>query len=475
MGRKLVSPICFVFVSVFMSLPAWADLYRAAAAVEKQDLAKAFELYMALAQLGHPFAQESVAAMYVNGEGVRRDNVLGYAWAKLAIENDAGETSHAIVTQLEPHMNATARQKAADLHAQYGLEALARRILPVHRSAPPVRTDADADVDANARCRMRAPAHIEHFYPRKAKEEGITGRVLVEAPVNADGSTRNPRTWYSFPLGVFDEAGRAVALSSSFSPRMEDGVVKPCSVLFKVNFWTYTGIVDPAKPSPKTLQMAADLKAKAEAGDPLSQLAYGALQELWTVFKEEGRPYAYWFLKSAQAGVPAAQFVLGSKLLAGKSVEEDAAKGQFWLEQGARGGSGAAQVALASHLMHTRTDEASRNEAFEWMRRASDARHREGMLLFAAMLVSWPDSTRREADRAIALLDELGNAFDYDPASSEIRAMALAAKGDFEGAKRAQSISIRAAKKLKWDTSRQTERLRAYERGQLLDGELIAF
>jgi hypothetical protein len=63
-----------------MPQAARADLYSAAEAAEAKDFARAFELYRELAELGHAESQEMIAAMYVNGEGVKRDNVLGYAW-----------------------------------------------------------------------------------------------------------------------------------------------------------------------------------------------------------------------------------------------------------------------------------------------------------------------------------------------------------------------------------------------------------
>ena len=47
--------------------------------------------------------------MYVNGEGVKRDNVLGYAWAAIAKESGGGAAAAGILAQLEPHLNAAAR------------------------------------------------------------------------------------------------------------------------------------------------------------------------------------------------------------------------------------------------------------------------------------------------------------------------------------------------------------------------------
>ncbi len=60
-----------------LSPAARADLYGAEQAYRKQDFAQAFALYRELAELGHPVAQENVAAMYIAGEGVKRDNVSG--------------------------------------------------------------------------------------------------------------------------------------------------------------------------------------------------------------------------------------------------------------------------------------------------------------------------------------------------------------------------------------------------------------
>jgi hypothetical protein len=89
--------------------------------------------------------------------------------------------------------------------------------------------------------------------------------------------------------------------------------------------------------------------------------------------------------------------------------------------------------------------------------------------------VSWPDATRRDPARALALLDEVGRSFDYDPAIPEIRARARALQGDFSGAVREQARAIKVAKRLKWDTAPQESRLSSYEKAQVPDDELIQF
>ena len=66
----------------------------------------------------------------------------------------------------------------------------------------------------------------------EAKRAGISGSVLIEARVAADGSTRAPLAWFSFPEGVFEEAGRAVALNNRYTPTMENGVCGALLVRF---------------------------------------------------------------------------------------------------------------------------------------------------------------------------------------------------------------------------------------------------
>src|SRR6186713_3233066 len=104
MKKSVVAPM-LVLIAMLASPATKADLYSAQAAADAKDFARAFELFRELAQLGHTGAQENLAVMYVNGEGVKRDNVLGYAWATLAKEQGGGEAAAGIIAQLDAHMN----------------------------------------------------------------------------------------------------------------------------------------------------------------------------------------------------------------------------------------------------------------------------------------------------------------------------------------------------------------------------------
>lgn len=448
---------------------ARADLYQAAAALQKQDLPRAFSLYRELAELGHGLAQENLAIMYVNGEGVARDNVLGYAWAKLALDNGAGDAAKSIVSQIEPHLKEASRARVADIEARFGGQALLKRILPVRLTA----VEQTAMPAGDTPCRMKAPADPSLFYPEAARSRNVSGSVLVEAEVQVDGSARTPRVWYSFPAEAFDAPGRAVALSSQYWPKKENGEKVACSILFKVKFRTTGG--NGGVDTPDSRKMVADVRAKALAGDPASQFSYGVLLSMLMELNKDDEQSEDWFLRSAQAGFPPAQYLVALQLLRGSACVKDEVKGRFWLERAANAGSIDAQTVLAVQLLRAAADANSRDQGFDWLKRAASSNHREAKFKLASLLAAWPDPSRRDPAQALVLLGEVRDTFEYDPAFHEIRAAALAAQGDFKAAINAQQRAIRMARRLDWDTNRETVRLEAYEKGQLADGELISF
>ena len=98
--------------------------------------------------------------MYVNGEGVKRDNVLGYAWAMIAKENGAGAGVQNIIDQLEPHMTSSARARVAEVQSKFGMAALTERLLPTPY-VPGTRIAAP--------CAVAYAADPGTYYPREAK------------------------------------------------------------------------------------------------------------------------------------------------------------------------------------------------------------------------------------------------------------------------------------------------------------------
>ena len=440
---------------------AWADLYSAAAATEKKEFAKAFELYRELAEMGQPEAQENLAVLYVNGEGVKRDNVLGYAWAAISMENGGGDAAKGIVEQLTPHLSAFARAHVAELKSKFGKEALEKTLLPVRR----VRSESPQPPG----CNVVAVANPDDYYPRDARNQGISGDTLVEFLVFSDGRAHDPRSTHSFPPDVFSVAGRNVTLNNRATPKLVDGVAVPCEIRIKVKFTVRAGQSDTLK------QHIGATRERAKRGDPMAQLAYAVVIENRPDLAEKDDLPIWWYLKAAQAGIPAAQHIVGAYALAGMSVEKDEAKGLIWLNKAANAGNPDAQLALANYQLRQSPDPAALAAALDWFGKAVDGGSRDARFYFAALLATGPDAALRNPARALELLEKAKDDFNMNPICAEIRAAAYAAQGDFEKAKKEQGAAVRTAKRLGWNTGPQEARLAEYTAGKSWTGDLFAF
>ena len=433
-------------IAILMPLTSRADLYSAAEAFEAKEFERAFELYRELAELGQPEAQENLAVMYVNGEGVKRNNVLGYAWAALAVENGRGEAAQEIVNQIEPHLSATARDRVAEIHANYGKAALEERLLP--QVTPGV-------VNAKS-CKVRTVADPANYFPPDAKRQMISGVVLVEVTVAPDGRARNVHAWYSLPSGLFDEAGRRVALDNTYEPPKENGVAVACTMRFRVKFSIGGGI---GAETPEQEKILAEFRTKAEDGDPRSQLTYALLLEVRPESHYQ-EPFTNWTLKAAQGGIPAAQYLVGMQCLS-SAREKNQAKGLIWLRMAADAGQTNAQAALAYYLLRTNSGE-DFGKAQDLLEKAAASSHPEGKFRLAAMLAAAPEASRRDPKRALELLAQVNDELDSDPTFFEIRAAAKAMMGEYAEAQKDQKLALQKARKLGWDLTVPQARLASY-------------
>ena len=455
----------FLVLAILMPLTSRADLYTAAAALEKKEFERAFELYRELAEIGQPYAQENLAVMYVSGEGVKRDNVLGYAWASIALENGSGEAAKGIVAQLEPHLNAAARTRIAEVQSRFGKVALQERLLPTPR-VPGRRANL---------CEMRVPANPDTYYPNDAKTQMISGAVLVEATVAPDGRARNARVWYSLPAKIFDEAGRRVAMNNTYTVPRENGVRGACTIRFKVRFRVTNASGGGGDAEQK--KVLADVRAKAESGDPRSQLTYGLLLEMRDDMNTDDENTVSWFLKSAQGGVPSAQYLVGMHTMASSvwAGGGDINKGLAWLQMAADAGQSDAQVALANYLLREKPDSDSLTKALNLLEKAAASDSRDGKYYLAAILATADDAARRNPKRALELLAKMENDFEFDPTFFEIRAAADALLGDFEAAQDDQKVAMRRARKYGWNLTDLQTRLASYTASKPWTGNLFVY
>jgi uncharacterized protein len=461
MSRKTARRTLFLAAALLCAAAAHADLAGAQKAYAARDFEGAFQQFLEIATLGNVTAQENLAAMYVDGEGVARDNVLGYAWAVIARENGGNAAMQNIIDQLQPHLDDRARARVKAVTDQFGKAALEARLLP----APPA---AQPKPPADEQCRMSRPANPDDFYPLAAERDHLSGTVLVDTMISADGRAHRPHIWYSVPEGVFEQSGRGAAWMSGFTPRKKGDDAGPCGIRFKIHF------ASKGPPNPSIDNAYRNARELAERGDPVAQVLYGLLMFDRGAQKSEDPPDT-WFLKAAQAGVPYAQYLVGIGLLRidpqASPVENQ--KGLAWLQLAAANGRPEAKFALANYRLRTDAAATSDLAVFAWLEDAAKASHRDGTLYLAALLAASPDASRRDPARALTLVGEKRWDFESDPTAIEVMAAANAQDGKFADAVALEKRAIRAAQRFKWDVAPLQQRLATYEAGTAWTGNLL--
>ncbi|MEJ0087529.1 MAG: TonB family protein [Pseudomonadota bacterium] len=456
--------VLVLFVVCLVSPLSRADLYTANQALAKKDYERAFQLYRDLAELGQPYAQQMVAAFYVEGLGVKRDNVLGYAWASIARDNGVNnENTQNIISQLEPHLNDKARIRIDEVRAQFATPALRKRILP--------NIFAGVNYIDREPCKL-SKGPTKATYPNWALRDGIQGEAYVEFTVMPDGRARNPRVVYAVPGDVFDEAARETILVSEFSPARIKGVPVDCTIGTMVRF-----VIQNAENDAYTEleHYVKGLKTKADAGDPSAQLIYGlAISGLPQLKKtrSDGMP---WILKAAQSGLPTAQFMVGYSTLQGWGCECDEPKGLVWLHKAAASDQSDAQVVLANYLLRGDPGPEEIGKAQTWLERAAASGNHDGKFYLAGLLAAGADPGKRDPERALKVLKEVMHDVDVDPTAFEIRAAANAMLGKFPEAQKDQNKALKMAQKLGWETASQQARLASYVASKPWTGDLFAF
>ncbi len=84
MNKRWLVPSIVVGLVLVLAPPAWADFQAGLDAYERGEYDTALKEWRPLAEQGLAAAQNNLGAMYINGEGVRRNYVQGYMWLSLA-------------------------------------------------------------------------------------------------------------------------------------------------------------------------------------------------------------------------------------------------------------------------------------------------------------------------------------------------------------------------------------------------------
>ena len=445
---------------LFAALPCSADLYTAGVSYDKGDFSGAFQQYKEMAETGEPRAQYNLAALYFNGKGVTASKVYAHAWASLSAQGGDAKGAE-LAAILEPELTPNSLKFSAEIQAQYSTEALNARLLPR------MLNNKNFENHEPVKLLKSGPSPD---YPDEYRRRGLEGDVYVEFTVPPDGHPRLPRILYALPGPSFDRIVIDNVMHSTYLPARINGVPMTTS---KSIF--YRSRIDGA-----TIEEYGDLKdraaaakAKAEAGDPSSQMLYGMMLAGLPQLNASYDKALPWFLRAAQSGSPYAQYQIGTALLSGHGCQCDSTKGEIWLQKAARAGEPEAQVSLAEYLLRDKPSTESTAGALQWLERAAQQKDGAGMLLLAALLAASPDAHTRDPARALNLTGSLEHDHKNDPTFWEIRAAALAAKGDFKGADKNQLHGIDEATRLGWNLDDMKTRQAQYASRQTWTGNLL--
>jgi protein TonB len=76
--------------------------------------------------------------------------------------------------------------------------------------------------------------NVNPIYPQEAQAAGVSGVVILEARIDADGSVSRTRILKSIPM--LDDAAAAAVLQWEFTPTLLNGVPSPVVMTVTVNF-----------------------------------------------------------------------------------------------------------------------------------------------------------------------------------------------------------------------------------------------
>jgi TPR repeat protein len=143
------------------------------------------------------------------------------------------------------------------------------------------------------------------------------------------------------------------------------------SVLWSVAIWLAAAQPLNAQPAEADRKTFDEVKAKADAGDPESQLVLAGLYASGAGVRRDAAKAARWHRKAAEQGLARAQHQLGLDYLHGEGVKPDRVQAVAWLSKAAEQGLPQAQLDLGLCYLHGRGVSENGVEALKWFREAA--------------------------------------------------------------------------------------------------------
>lgn len=441
---------CFSFlVMVFTSALAAADFNRAVQNFAAERYAPAIAEFTQLAALGHAGAQFNLAAMHVLGQGAVKDNIEAYAWISLVAEDGDDATAVSLRDKLWSRFNDSDRPKAQERAAQ--LQTLYSKKILQQTLWPNVVAQTENNRPAN-------PYHnVGPEYPKRALNLRLEGAVDVEYSLDRDGYITDYAIAYSTDK-IFNAATLKAVKTWRFEPWVIGSERVPVvGLTARIHFRTDSNPDIENIEDVQQQKILNELRLKAEAGEPVDMYNYAYIG---SILREQPLPPTQankWYLRAAQAGLPEAQYQLGRHLHYGFGCELDVAKARQWLTLAADAGMPAAQYFLAENLLSHETE-----AGIEWLEKAAAAKLPRAVVKQAWMLATHKDESRRDGERALALINGQLKRYPDQLSAQRTLAASQAATGDFSSAVATQEEVIKLAKSLQRPIEIEQQRLVFY-------------
>lgn len=440
-----------LLVLLCLTFSTKADFFQALDDYESGKFAKAYDQFLDMASVGDKRAQFNLGVMHYQGQHVKANTGVAYAWIKLANDSDIKNAEYSETLKLVENQltdKESAESKYQQLVNQYSTEALIETLYPEL-----ISISGESSFNATPK------TIVNPRYPKKAAIKGIVGYTRFSFDLDNKGVPRNIYLTESFPQGVFDKESIKAIYKWRFEPKtnQQNKAIAQENLKYTIQFNLVGSNGTELKEGVYEKQLELAQKGSARA-----QFLIGYFEKKLNVSKGAENPNS-WFLKSALQGQPEAQFELGQSLIYGQGCLQDQSKGVEWLARAANNGEKRAKMLLASNSSRINTLE-SQLQSLSYTKDIEELTPRT-IIDLAWMFATSPFKQIRNPDKAFELLDKLPrNSFKDDITIYEIEAAAYAAKATYKKAISLQEDALDKAEDLSADSTIIKTRLASYKK-----------
>lgn len=442
-----VLKICLLLI--FLT-PVKADFDAATEAYHNQQFAEAFKTYDQLARIGNKRAQFNLAVMYLNGEHVKQDLKMAYAWGKLSGSNDNpayAELTHAIINDMDEPGLLAAEQQYIKLNELYGEAKIYSKLSPIAYQTNTGKQKSKQNFKIKPLVR-KGPR-----YPNEALNKRIQGWVTVGFEVHPDGTARNPYVMDAYPENTFENATFNAIQKFKFEITFDEGV-EPFVIYARQTIeYSLEQSTNPTKLRAYYKERLDQLRSIAEQGSGKAQYLYALGASSNIMNKDNKMPVEevnQWWLKAAQNGHKEAQYQLGKNILRGIGCQVEKQKGIDWIVYAAEQGH-AKSSRKAYHLLTKNKHLNNTNYSPEhWLRLAADNGDADSQLDYAEFLINQENVTAKDLIQARHYLEMQAHLRAKNVKWYQLSAAIYRKQGNNKKANSHSKKAAKLAKKLGW-------------------------